>query len=230
MKVRRWWSSRTSWIVTEIAAIIRLLVDCRDEWKHCRSVAYSAATDEGRGALDDHLMHAAKRFNPPLIGKGRLAVMRELQRRREEDRERAAEDKQHRTLTFAAFKTLCETTGGISDPVQFLHFLHNAGQVFWQETSLSEPGHSRSGLGAGCRLQRFPSGELLRLSQTPSRPFHEKRSRRVALGRAGLQPRRAGALFVLHGVLRHLFHASSRFKRRRGRLYRPRSSAGGLGG
>ncbi|MEM9627049.1 MAG: leucine-rich repeat domain-containing protein [Pseudomonadota bacterium] len=109
------------------------LADCRDEWTWCRSVACSAATDEGRGALDDHLMHAAKRFNPPLIGKGRLAVMRELQRRREEDRERDAEDKRHRTLTFEAFKTLCETTGGISDPVQFLHFLNNAGQVFWRE-------------------------------------------------------------------------------------------------
>jgi len=109
------------------------VAEIREEWKHCRSVAYSAKTDEGRGALDDYLKHAAKRFNPPLIGKGRLAVMRKLQALREADRKRAAEDKRHRTLTFAAFESLCEKTGGVSDPVQFLLFLHNAGQIFWQE-------------------------------------------------------------------------------------------------
>ena len=59
--------------------------------------------------------------------------MRTLQEWREADQKRAAEDKRHRTLTFAAFERLCEKTGGVSDPVQFLHFLHNAGQVFWQE-------------------------------------------------------------------------------------------------
>ena len=109
------------------------LAESRDEWKWCRSIAYSAKTDEGRGALDDHLMHAAKRFNPPLIGKGRLAVMRELQKRREEDQARAPENRRHRTLSLKAFKTLCTKTGGVSDPVQFLHFLHNAGLVFWRE-------------------------------------------------------------------------------------------------
>ena len=109
------------------------LAENRAEWKHCRSVAYSAATDEGRGALDDHLKHAAKRFNPPLIGKGRLEVMRKLQAWREVDQERAAEDKRHRALTFNSFKSLCKKTGGVSDPVQFLRYLHDAGQVFWRE-------------------------------------------------------------------------------------------------
>ena len=103
-------------------------------WQHCRSVAYSARTDEGRGALDDHLKHAARRFNPPLIGKGRLAVMRKLQALREEDLARPAEDRRHRILTLDAFKRLCEETGGVADPVQFLRFLHNAGQVFWRHT------------------------------------------------------------------------------------------------
>ena len=59
--------------------------------------------------------------------------MRKLQDWREEDRKRPPEKKRHRTLAFEAFATLCKKTGGISDPVQFLHFLHNAGLVFWQE-------------------------------------------------------------------------------------------------
>jgi internalin A len=106
------------------------VAETRKKWKHCRSVAYSAKTDEGRGTLDDHLKHAAKRFNPPLIGKGRLAVMRTLQEWREADQKRAAQDKRHRILTFNAFESLREKTGGVSDPVQFFH---NTGQVFWRE-------------------------------------------------------------------------------------------------
>ena len=109
------------------------VAEIREELKHCHSVAYSAATNDGRKVLEGYLIQTAKRFNPPLIGKGRLAVMREVQRRREADRARLPEDKRHRTLSFDAFNTLCEKTGGISDPVQFLNFLHNAGQVFWRE-------------------------------------------------------------------------------------------------
>ena len=107
----------------------------RDKIAFCRSLAYSAETDEGRGALDAYLSSAAKQFNPPLIGPGRLEVMRKLQNLKAHDAERAPQDRRHQTLPMAEFEAMCAQaqTGDISNPKQFLSFLHNAGVVFWRE-------------------------------------------------------------------------------------------------
>ena len=96
---------------------------CRGEFDFYRSVPYSAATDDGRGTLDGALADAARRFNPPLIGQGRLKVMQQLREMRAH----------HRTLDMAEYEALCTETGQVSNPAQFLRFLHNTGEVFWRE-------------------------------------------------------------------------------------------------
>lgn len=67
----------------------------------------------------------------PLIGVGRLVVMERLSMMLAVDQARPPHERQHRTLSMASFRNLCEATGGISSPGQFLSFLHNAGEVFW---------------------------------------------------------------------------------------------------
>ena len=105
----------------------------RKEIKFCRSIAYSANTDEGRGGLDEHLKNAAKRFNPPFIGKGRLKVMKKLQAMRDKDQARSISKRRDRTINFNLFEKLCSDAGQITDPKQFALFLHNAGVIFWRE-------------------------------------------------------------------------------------------------
>ena len=107
--------------------------DRRGELAFCRSVAYSARTEEGRAALDGYLAEAVRRFNPPLIGRGRLAVMRRLQNIQSANASDGRTDAR-RTLPLAAFKAMCREEGGVSDPEQFLGFLHNAGVVFWRRS------------------------------------------------------------------------------------------------
>ncbi|WP_417713740.1 COR domain-containing protein [Pseudophaeobacter arcticus] len=106
----------------------------RENFDYCRSLAMSASTGEGLASLNERLKFAADRFNPPLVGAGRLAVMKTLQKMLEEDQAKPSEDRQNRTLTMSEFCDLCENTGGISSPRQFLSFLHNAGELFWLST------------------------------------------------------------------------------------------------
>ena len=44
-----------------------------------------------------------------------------------------ADARRHRTISFDHFLRICEEVGGISDPRLFLSFLHNAGEVFWND-------------------------------------------------------------------------------------------------
>ncbi|MEQ5870213.1 leucine-rich repeat domain-containing protein [Sagittula sp. NFXS13] len=107
------------------------LVPLRKHFSYCTVLAMSAATGQKLPSLKDALQGAAARFNPPLIGAGRLAVVQTLRDMLAADQGRASNERKHRTLSLDAFRDLCETTGGISDPEQFLCFLHNAGEVFW---------------------------------------------------------------------------------------------------
>ncbi|SUB01535.1 Internalin-A precursor [Pannonibacter phragmitetus] len=105
----------------------------RQEDHYCRSLSYSAKTQEGEASLKERLKYAAQEFNPPLIGKVRLAVIHQLRKLREEDLTHPPSERQHRTLSFMEFQRLCDDAGGISNTELFLNFLHNAGEVFWQQ-------------------------------------------------------------------------------------------------
>ena len=111
------------------------LAPLRSKLSYCRALAMSALTKQGLPSLKDALSGAADCFNPPLIGRGRLAVMQKLRAMLTEDLDRPSAAREHRTLSMAEFHALCERTGGISNPEQFLSFLHNAGEVFWNHRS-----------------------------------------------------------------------------------------------
>ena len=105
----------------------------RQEDHYCRSLSYSAKTQEGEQSLKERLHYAAKEFNPPLIGKVRLAVIHELRKLRDADASRPPNDRKNRTLSFPDFEQLCNKAGGVNNTELFLKFLHNAGEVFWQQ-------------------------------------------------------------------------------------------------
>jgi internalin A len=104
----------------------------RDNFRWCKSLSYSAQTNDGRAILDASLHEAAARFNVPLIGMTRLAVIERLRSMREDDAIRPPDMRRHRLLSFAGFEALCAEAGGVSDARLFLEFLHNAGHVFWR--------------------------------------------------------------------------------------------------
>lgn len=99
-------------------------------------VHYSAKYDRKRDSLNDALREAVKflhdREGISTIGKGRMRVRRQLQQWLDEDAPRKKEHRQHRTLTQAQFRQLCEDVGGVSSPESLLDYLHNAGIVFYR--------------------------------------------------------------------------------------------------
>ncbi|CAI9404881.1 hypothetical protein ANOBCDAF_04707 [Pleomorphomonas sp. T1.2MG-36] len=99
----------------------------------CRSMGYSAKNKTGHPTLLDNLTQAVARFNPPLIGKGRKAVIAHLRALRAADERRPAAEREHRLMSLADFEAECSRAGGISNPRLFLNFLNNAGEVFWRE-------------------------------------------------------------------------------------------------
>ncbi len=92
---------------------------------------YSAQENRGRAALDEAIAEAFVQLDQPLIGSGRAAILRNIDGWRAQLSGDAAAAVP-KTLSQDDFRTLCETTGGISDADQFLRFLHNAGAVFHQ--------------------------------------------------------------------------------------------------
>jgi len=110
------------------------LVPMREGRSYCRALAMSAKTSMALATLKDTLAGAADSFNPPLIGPGRLSVMRKLREMLDEDQFRPTDERLHRVLSMDDFVKLCEAAGGISSPEQFLAFLHNAGEVFWSRS------------------------------------------------------------------------------------------------
>jgi internalin A len=97
---------------------------------------YSARTNRKRAALDDALREAAERvrgFDGEItIGAGRLRVKQRLEQLRDADAAAPPEKRQHRTLTQAYFRQLCEEAGGVAEPDHLLSYLHNAGIVFYR--------------------------------------------------------------------------------------------------
>lgn len=97
---------------------------------------YSAKTGRGRGALEDAIRDAIQflreRDGIATIGAGRMRVLRQLEAWRNEDQARPTVERQHRTLSQAEFRSLCEQVGGVSSPESLLAYSHNLGVVFYQ--------------------------------------------------------------------------------------------------
>lgn len=99
-------------------------------------VQFSAQTELGGAALREAIGEAAEwikdRHGVPLIGKGRLTVLNELEAWRSEDALREPTARQHKMMTQEEFRVLCEQAGGISSPPHLLNFLHHAGVIFYR--------------------------------------------------------------------------------------------------
>ncbi|MDP0498690.1 MAG: COR domain-containing protein [Verrucomicrobiota bacterium JB022] len=100
-----------------------------------RTVHFSARTGYGADSLRQAILDAvgALRQNEGIshIGAGRMRVHRQLTTWQEEDRQRPEADRLHRTLSWSAFKALCDLgNGDVSSPESLLHFLHDTGRLF----------------------------------------------------------------------------------------------------
>ncbi len=99
-----------------------------------RQCSFSAKTGRGKGTLHDALQDAVatlrQRDGVTTIGKGRMTVLRQLERWRDEDQSRPVAEREHRTLSQTEFHNLCEQAGGVSSSESLLAYLHNLGVVF----------------------------------------------------------------------------------------------------
>jgi internalin A len=97
---------------------------------------HSAKAGRGQAALTeairDGVEYLREREGVSVIGKGRAQVIATLEGWRKEDAGRPREERQHRTLSQAQFRQLCENSGGISSPDSLLDYLHQLGVVFYQ--------------------------------------------------------------------------------------------------
>jgi len=97
---------------------------------------HSAKTGRGQAALAEAIRDAVdylrEREGISVIGKGRARVIEILEGWRNEDAGRPREERQHRTLSQAQFRQLCENGEGISSPDSLLDYLHQLGVVFYQ--------------------------------------------------------------------------------------------------
>jgi internalin A len=107
-----------------------------------KTVHYSAKLDTGRASLDEALQQAAawlqEQQGVAEIGIGRARVKRRLEALRDADAASPPEARQYRTMTHGHFRLLCDEAGGVSDPDQFLAYLHNTGTVFYRPGLFSD--------------------------------------------------------------------------------------------
>ncbi|GAA6166627.1 COR domain-containing protein [Sessilibacter corallicola] len=103
------------------------------EFKYWKALDYSVLNNRGRAALDEALAEAYQQIDQPFIGEGRQRVIDQLQTWTDDDSKSPVEQRQHRTIQYRDFVALCENTGDISSPELFLEFLHNCGNVFYQQ-------------------------------------------------------------------------------------------------
>jgi internalin A len=97
---------------------------------------YSALNNRGRGAIDEALREAiadiVARRGKVFIGRGRAAVIAELDEMRKQDESLPSSQRRFQLIGFDAFRALCEKTGGISSVEYFLEYLHDCGLVFYR--------------------------------------------------------------------------------------------------
>lgn len=99
-------------------------------------VQFSAQTELGGAALREAIGEAAEwikdRHGVPLIGKGRLKVLNQLEAWRSEDALREPAARQYKMMSQEEFRMFCDDAGGISSPPHLLNFLHHAGVIFYR--------------------------------------------------------------------------------------------------
>src|SRR6516165_7351102 len=106
------------------------------DFPYHRSTEVSACTGLNLGILKENIKEAVRdcfdRRPPPPIGAGRLKVRDRLRQMLEEDQKREPSRRQHRLLERPEFDLICEETGGVSDKVALLDFLHHNGVLFYR--------------------------------------------------------------------------------------------------
>ena len=161
---------------------------------------YSAKENRGRAALDEALAEAVqwlrRKQGVAVIGKGRAAVKARLE-------EMYAQGKQ--LISQEEFLALCEEIRQcqLAAPSARLSAQHWNGVL--SRGPVRRRHHSRSGLGAGCGLCRFPPRvEGVQKYRALWRALPPLRSRRMGLAEA--QRSGAGAVSQLHAAMRDLLH------------------------
>ena len=103
---------------------------------------YSAKTNEGRAGLEEALLSAAQHINKQhgeiQIGKGWARVKSRLEEMLEEDRNRPALERKHRTLSQAEFQTICEEEGEGERSQYLLNYLKEVGTVYYQKENFND--------------------------------------------------------------------------------------------
>ena len=103
----------------------------------CVPLPYSALNDLGRPGLDEGLRNAIAFMREcqgtAAIGIGRMHVLRALQDMRDADAALKPGKRRYRVISQAHFRQLCDQAGQVSDPIQLLRYLHNAGTVFYRD-------------------------------------------------------------------------------------------------
>ncbi len=104
--------------------------------------AYSAKKDRGRETLENYLREAIRhlidRTGTLQIGRGRARVRQKLYDWRQDDQPLKPEERQHRTLSVADFRALCDQDGGIVSWEHALGYFHQTGVVFYRRDLFSD--------------------------------------------------------------------------------------------
>ena len=103
-----------------------------DQFTYCKTLQFSALNKRGKSYLDEVLREAYERIEQPLIGQGRLSVIEKINDMMNEDAKKPVDERLYRTLSHQSFIDLCNNTGHISYPEQFLVYLHRCGFIFYQ--------------------------------------------------------------------------------------------------
>jgi len=81
-------------------------------------------------AITDAISWMREKQGAVRIGAGRLRVKRRLESLRDTDAALPVTDRQHRLVSQAFYRAICEDEGGVSEPDQLLSYLHECGVVF----------------------------------------------------------------------------------------------------
>jgi internalin A len=107
------------------------------DFRLLRPLSCSAMTDLGltvlNGELEDAVRDVLVRKPPVPIGLGRVEVRSQLRKMLQEDQQRPASKRKHRTLSLKQFRTVCKKNGKVSSPDALLDYLHHTGVVFFRQ-------------------------------------------------------------------------------------------------
>ncbi len=96
---------------------------------------FSARDDAQLMNLRATLVHTVgdllAKYPPPLVGVGRVRLIRHLRQMLEQDRQRP-ERQRRRTMSREAFQRLCDKVGQVREPLEMLKYLARSSVVFWR--------------------------------------------------------------------------------------------------